>query len=425
MGPRRSEVSRRGTRSEQGDPEGSPFFFGVRAVRRPVVRDATAQVPVRGAAAAAVLVALLAAAGAAADPVRATGIVLVAPDASHLQALDCADGRETASFALPAPERSVVLAPQGDAAFVAAGGQLLRLRLPSLALQARAALEPDIDSLVASGGPDGIVLAAGSGRTPLSARDPATLDSLHEYRLDEGTRASVSSVVDRPQRSRFVIAFSDLDEVWEIDYSRDAPPVLRGLVHDYRMREAVELPGRFTPRAFKVPGATRSLIAGSAPHEVLRIDASGALGVLNLNVRREIERPHVGSVPAPGRIAAWQGARSRGWVLADPAGSTLRVLDASSWKLVEPMPVDGEVLAVAALDDGAVLLALDRAGRIALARADVEARRSRDLVEGARSGQPPYRLVRGVGCTALVDAGNRWIGGIRQGTGAAAPGRGS
>lgn len=434
MGSRRGEISRRDPRSEQGGPSGPPFFVGAHTRRR--VADRLPGTPARThvAAGLAALVAAVAAAGArAGDPAPsgaadapAAVVVLVASDTARLQALDCADGHETGSFPLPAPARSIALAPQGDAAFVAAGGQLLRLRLPSLAADAHSALAAGLASLAASGGTDGIVLAAGSGRTPLSARDPATLDPLHEYRLDDDRRASVSSFVDRPQRSRFVVAFSDLDEIWEIDYRRDAPPVLRGLVHDYRMREAVELPGRFTPRTFTVSGPTRSLVAGSAAHEVLRIDATGAPGLLNLDVRREIERPQVGTLPAPERIAGWHGTRSRGWVLADEGASALRVLDAATAKLVEPVPVDGEVLAVAALDDGAVLLALDRAGRVALARADVEARRVRHVAEAAQAGERPHRFVRGTGgCAALVDARGRWIAGLRQGTRAAAPDRGS
>jgi len=371
-----------------------------------------------------------AAASANAPGASAAVVVLATPESPRLRALACVDGRETASVALPSAITSIALAPTGDAAFGAAGAQLLRLQLPGLATRADTTLAFGATSLVATDGPDAVVLAAGSGETPLSARDPQTLASLHEYRLDDGQRASVSSLVDRPQRSRVVVGFADLDEIWEIDYSRDAPPVLRGLVHDYRMREAVELPGRFTPRAFEVPSATRALVAGSAPHEVLRIDATGALGVLNLNVRREIERPPVDAVPAPERIVAWQGERSRGWVLADEAATALRVLDARTWKLAAPLPVEGEVLALAPMDDGAVLLALRRDGRIALARADVEARRLRELGAAAQMGQPPYRLARGVeGCVALVDARGRWIAGlvydIKPGTRAAAPGRGS
>lgn len=363
--------------------------------------------------------AAFAAAGIAAAAATPTGtgttLVLATPGATRLQALDCRSGAQTGSLPLPAPARApVATLPGSDTVFTAsADGRLLRLRLPELAPDAAAALAFEATSLAASGGVDAIVLAGGSGPTPLSARDPVTLASLYEYRLDDGRHATVSSIVDRPQRSRFVVGFSDVDEIWEIDYSRDAQPVLRGLVHDYRMREAIELPGRFTARAFAVPGATRALVAGALPHEMLRIDASGAIGVLNLDVRREIERPPVAAVPAPERIAAWRGAHSRGWLLADEGASMLRVLDAAAWKLVEPIAIEGGILAISALPDGAVLIAARHADSISFVRVDAGTRQADTIHRSRLRGAAPYRFVAAAQrCVALVDATGAWIDGI-------------
>lgn len=433
MDPRRGEVGFPGFRSELGRPERPPFFF-LGGARRTGERVRCARI-LRTIAAAGLLAAVLPpesavardeALPAAASPNEspAATIVLATPRTGRLQTLDCTSGREIASFAtaretvLPL----IALAPDGTAAFVAAQRQLLRLSVPALELQQRAALAFDAKALAVSGGAGASVLAGGAGASPLSAHDAATLETTYAYRLDDARSATVSSMLDRPARSRFVVAFSDLAEVWEIAYDRDAEPVFKGLVHDYRMREAIELPGRYTSRTFEVPSATRALVAGALAHEVLRIDAKGALGVLNLHVRREIERPTVEAPPAPARIAAWRGTHSRGWVLADEGASTLRVLDARSWKLVEPLPLDGEVLAIAALDDGAVLAAL--AGRNAqaaagttsapnafsLVRVDVELRQSREVARSALRGARPYRFAAGTnGCFALVDADHRWI----------------
>lgn len=416
---------------------GPPFFFGARLVVATVAASHGALVaPPRRRLAARVAactmactmacaVALPSGASPTRDPQASAaaagipaGVVVLADDATRLRALECPGGREIGSLPLPPGSRPVVVpAPGDDAAFVATSGRrLLRLSIPTLEPRASGTPAFDPAALAASRGADATVLVGGSGATPLSAYDARTLALAHEYRLDDGLRASVSSIVDRPQRSRFVVAFSDLDEIWEIDYGRDAEPVLRGLVHDYRMREAVELPGRFTPRIFQVPGATRALVAGAVPHEVLRIDASGALGVLNLNVRREIERPSVGAVPAPERIAAWRGGRSRGWVLADEGASALRVLDAATWKPVEPIAVDGEVLAIAGLEDGAVLVAVRQANSISFVRVDVDARGRRVVDHAPSQGVvAPYRFVAASqGCIALVDAAGRWIAGVTR-----------
>jgi hypothetical protein len=429
MDSRRGEVSRRDPRSEQGDPCGSPFFFGSRDRARggAFPPDAAGHAAGR-AAVAATLLALAAASahgGNDADGRRSAATAdmpatVVVADPTRLRALDCAGGHETGSFALPPGVRAVAaLEPDGVAAFAATTDRhLLRLSIPTLEPQADRTLSFDPAALAVSGGAGATVLVGGSGDRPLSAHHARTLDVAHEYRLDDGRRATVSSIVDRPQRSRFVVAFSDLDEIWEIDYAPDAEPVLRGLVHDYRMREAIELPGRFTPRTFEVPGATRALVAGAVPYEILRIDLAGTPGILNLNVRREIERPSTGTLPDPERIAAWRGGRSRGWVLADEGAPALRVLDAASWKLVAPIVVEGEVLAIKALEDGNVLAALALPDAISLVRLDVELRRTYEVSRGTLQGVAPYRFVPGTnGCFALVDAENRWISGV------AAPGK--
>lgn len=443
MDSRRGEVGRRSLRGEQGRPVGPPFFVGGRIARRRRVGTR-----IRYAALAALLGAGCAApaqapSGAPAGDVAAFAaapssvVVLVEPDRLRLRALDCASGREAGVFALPAhaPGGSVplALAPEGDAAFVVTDArELLRLSLPQLSVQAAHTLAFDATSLAASGGVDATVLAggtavaAGPDTATLSAHDAGTLRSVHEYHFDDGRRASVAAIVDRAARSRFVVAFADLDEIWEIDYARDAAPVLRGLVHDYRMREAIELPGRYTPRPFAVPGATRALVGGTAAHEVLRIDGSGALGVLNLDVRREIERPPGGKLPGAERVAPWQGRHSRGWAFADEGANALRVLQAGSWTFTPPLPVGAPVLAVAPSEDGGVLLALQQETGLALALADVETRRVRPLGVVPARGRPPWRWIAGTGgCVALVDASGRWRAGVTREMRAAARDRGS
>lgn len=360
-------------------------------------------------------------------PEPPAAVVLGAREATSVRSLACASGHPLARFALPAPaSASLALAPDGQSAYVAVhGARLLRLKVPALAPAAQATLRFDATSVAVAGGPEAIVLAAGAGNVLASAHDPVTLAAVYEFRLPDDARASVSAIVDRPGRSRFALAFSDLDEAWEIAYDRNAPPVLAGLVHDYRMREAIELPGRFTPRRFALPNATRALVGGSTPAEVLRIDAADAIGVLQLDVRREIERPAIAQPPPAHRIAAWHAAHGRGWALADPGARALRVLQAGAWRLVDPVALDGEVLAIAA-DDGPLLLALAQPERIALVRLDVETRHARTLASVPRAGSAPYRFARGTqGCLALVDANENWIAGLTRGMRAAAPGRGS
>ncbi len=53
----------------------------------------------------------------------------------------------------------------------------------------------------------------------------------------------VSAVYDATPRNSFVVALKDIPELWEISYNPKAEPIFDGLVHDYKMGEAIAKPG--------------------------------------------------------------------------------------------------------------------------------------------------------------------------------------
>ncbi|RPH67444.1 MAG: hypothetical protein EHM83_01480 [Burkholderiales bacterium] len=357
------------------------------------------------------LVAVVTGAGQA-DDGDAALVANSAPGATRVAILDCASGRPRATITLPAAlAAEAALAPDGSALFASTRGrELLRYSVPGLREQARVPLEFEPTALAAAGGPDAVVLAGGRGAGALSAHDPATLAELQRYRLAEPF--SVSAILDAPARRRFVIAFADLAEAWEIAYDPGAPPVLQGLVHDYRMGEAVPLPGRLTPRRFELPGPTQSLSAGAAPYEVARIDRSGALGIVHLDVRREIERPRTAAAPSPGRVSAWGSGARRGWLIAAPGAAAAEVLEVADWRVTGRIAVDGEILALAAAR-GRVLVAHARPDGVAVSLLDVARRAAEPIVTRLSSPALPLRLAAGTGgCYALFDRDDRWLAGF-------------
>lgn len=340
----------------------------------------------------------------------------------------CGDGRLLAVRDLEAPLAAApAVAPDGDAVFASLqGALLLRLRLPDLQPTARVTLAFEPRTIAVAGGKDAILLAGGRGRAPLSAHDPASLAELQRYPLRDDRVASVSALLDNPGRQGFVIGFSDMDEAWEVIYDRAAPPVLLGLVHDYRNNEAVPLPGRLTARPFKLVSPTRAFGIGPVPWEIARIDRDGALGVLNLEVRREIERPAVAPPGGPQRIAAWRAPGTpspreagtsrerivRGWALAADGGQALVPLKAADWRPGRPLALDGEVLALASIAAGTqVLVAHRNHGTLLLSTVEPDGGRVEriDVVAGAPPG--PVRFERGSDgrCVALLDANGRWL----------------
>jgi len=349
---------------------------------------------------------------ATATPAARSLVAIGAPGAQRVVVLDCASGEPVASGVLPAAlSAEVALAPDGGALYVATRERdLLRLSLPGLREQARAPTPFEVLRLAVAGGADAIVLAGGRGDGALSARDPDTLAELQRYRLP--APFAVSAIRDTPARRRFAVAFADLDEAWEIAYDRNAPPVLQGLVHDYRSNEAVPLPGRLTPRRFALPDATRALYAGAAAYELARVDASGVLGVVHLDVRRQIERPATAGTVLPGRIAAWRDGARRGWLIAAPGASDAQVLEAGSWRVTGRVDARGEILALAASGDRVLVVHATRGGVVV---SPVDAATGALLAPLGRLGSPPVplRVVAGSGdCVALLDRDERWLAGF-------------
>lgn len=199
---------------------------------------------------------------------------------------------------------------------------------------------------------------------------------------DGKASSRVSAVYDATPRKSFIVALKDVAELWEISYDPKAEPIYDGLVHDYRMAEAIARPGTFGVRRTRldeplddfffdqsyrnVLGATRpkassavgpqAAAASAAPVPALAalaasagkdVKAPGPAGaqVVNLDIRRRIAElpiagmPHLGS----GITFAWNGTT----VLASPnlsgaAGrGAIDVIDMATWKPVKTIATPG------------------------------------------------------------------------------------
>ncbi len=165
--------------------------------------------------------------------------------------------------------------------------------------------------------------------------------------LDGKSSSRVSAVYDAAPRRSFVVALKDIPEIWEISYDPKAQPIYDGLVHDYRMDEAMARPGflgvRRTPLDeplddFFFDQSYRHVLGATRPRSG---DGQTSAQVVNLDIRRKIAdlpiagMPHLGS----GITFAWRGAP----VLASPnlSGGTVDVIDMKTWRLVASVPTPG------------------------------------------------------------------------------------
>ena len=163
----------------------------------------------------------------------------------------------------------------------------------------------------------------------------------------DGKQSSrVSAVYDAAPRKSFVVALKDIPELWEISYDPQAAPIYDGLVHDYRMGEAIAKPGFQNARRtvleeplddFFFDQSYSHALGASRP----KADGQARAQVVNLDVRRKIAdlplagMPHLGS----GVTWAWNGTT----VLASPnlKGQGIDVIDMKDWKRVRSIPVPG------------------------------------------------------------------------------------
>jgi hypothetical protein len=132
------------------------------------------------------------------------------------------------------------------------------------------------------------VEAQGSAVVVFDAGQP--VKTLPARALAGGDASSVSAVRWLPQRRSFVIAFDTLPELWELSVDPNAPPVHDGLVHDYRLGEAIAAPGYLGVRRTRLDAPALSLDADARGAAYVVVNASTAQLIVNLDVRRVIER---------------------------------------------------------------------------------------------------------------------------------------
>ena len=167
--------------------------------------------------------------------------------------------------------------------------------------------------------------------------------------LDGKSASRVSAVYDAAPRRSFVLALKDLPEVWEISYDPKAAPIYDGLVHDYKMGEAIAKPGyqnvRRTPLEeplddFFFDQSYANVLGSTRPKPGAQGQVPTAQ-VVNLDARRKIAElpiagmPHLGS----GITFAWNGTT----VLASPnlKGGAIDVIDMRTWRTVKTIPTPG------------------------------------------------------------------------------------
>lgn len=135
----------------------------------------------------------------------------------------------------------------------------------------------------------------------------AKSDAVREYAVtsrDGKSSSRVYALYNAALRNSFVVVLRDLPEVWEISYDPQAAPIFDGLVHDYRMGEAVARPGYQGVRRTLLQAPLTDLYFTEDFRTVIGIAAAADHGapvahIFNLDIRREMAAIPLSAPPAP------------------------------------------------------------------------------------------------------------------------------
>ena len=158
----------------------------------------------------------------------------------------------------------------------------------------------------------------------------------------QGKESRVSAVYDAAPRRSFVAAMKDIPEIWEISYDPNAAPVYDGLVHDYKMGEALQTTGFLTPRRTRLDDVLDDFFFDASYAYVMGASRGATKGqVVNLDVRRKVADLDLPGMPHLGSGITWQrGGRT---VMATPnlKEGVVSVVDMQDWSVVKEIPTLG------------------------------------------------------------------------------------
>jgi len=153
---------------------------------------------------------------------------------------------------------------------------------------------------------------------------------------DAGRTSRVSAVYDAAPRKSFIAAMKDIKEVWEIPYTEDHEPIYPGLVHDYKMAEALADKGPFPIRRILLDDYLDDFYFDQSYTNLMGASRDGGKGqVVNLDVGRKIADLDLPGMPHLGSGITWhyQGRP----VMATPnlKSGVISIIDMKTWKVIK------------------------------------------------------------------------------------------
>lgn len=176
----------------------------------------------------------------------------------------------------------------------------------------------------------GFVLVAHGEQLSLLGADGALLRRYEGTDLARRARGRAEAIVYHRVRHSFIVSWPDLGELWEIALEPGAPSIYDGLVHDYRMGEALATPGMLGVRRAPLGAPTLALEFADARVPWVAGRLADRVQVVNLDVRRPLAEWSLPQARPDFGLLAHTATEST-WRL--PCADGLCVIDARRWRV--------------------------------------------------------------------------------------------
>jgi DNA-binding beta-propeller fold protein YncE/cytochrome c553 len=151
-----------------------------------------------------------------------------------------------------------------------------------------------------------------------------------------GKRSRVSAVYDAAPRKSFIAALKDVKEVWEIPYSDDHEPIYSGLVHDYRMAEALADKGPFPVRRIPLVDYLDDFYFDQSYTHLMGASRDGGKGqVINLDARSRVADLDVPGMPHLGSGITWEYQGRPVMATPNLKSGVVSIIDMKNWQVIK------------------------------------------------------------------------------------------
>ncbi|MGD9585962.1 MAG: cytochrome D1 domain-containing protein [Brachymonas sp.] len=157
----------------------------------------------------------------------------------------------------------------------------------------------------------------------------------------QGHPSRVSAVYDAAPRKSFVVALKDAPELWEISCDPHAEPLYKGLVHDYRLKEAMPTPAYLEPRVIPLDVVLDDFYFDPDYRYVMGASRAGKGEVISLLSGAKVADLPLRGMPHLGSGITFRHDGHLYMASTNLQTSSVTVIDMGTWKVVKDIPLPG------------------------------------------------------------------------------------